>query len=107
MYRLAAYDTNQMVITMSQLIPSHSVGERRASSRQRRLHGGKIVFNNGSSSIDCIVRDLSSSGARLDVASPMGIPEWFDLRINRNGACYAAKVAWRSAHQIGVMFLDN
>lgn len=64
---------------MSQLIPTESMGERRASSRQRRLHGGKIVFNNNTSSIDCVVRDLSPTGARLEVASPIGIPDWFEF----------------------------
>jgi hypothetical protein len=92
---------------MSQLIPSEAIGNRRASSRQRRLHGGKIVFNNNSSVIYCVVRDLSPKGARLSVFSPIGIPDWFDLRIDRNGACYPSKVAWRSADQIGVVFLDH
>jgi hypothetical protein len=91
---------------MSQVIPFESKDERRVSERQRRLHGGKIVFNDNSSSIDCIVRDLSAKGARLDVASPVGIPDWFDLRLNRNGACYPVKVAWRAGKQIGVMFLE-
>jgi hypothetical protein len=44
-----------------------SFDERRASPRQRRLNGAKIVFNNNSSVIDCIVRDLSPHGARLVV----------------------------------------
>jgi len=35
-----------------------------------------------------------------------GIPEWFDLRIDRSGMCYPAKVAWRSGDQIGATFLD-
>jgi len=90
---------------MSQLL-SEPKAERRSSSRQRRLLGGKIVFNNNASTIDCIIRDLSSQGARLSVASPVGIPEWFDLRVDRNGACYPAQVAWRSHDQIGVTFLD-
>ncbi len=79
--------------------------ERRANARQRRLNGAKIVFNNNSSVIDCTVRDLSRQGARLLVASPVGIPEWFDLRIDRNGAHYPSKVAWRAGNQIGVSFL--
>lgn len=78
--------------------------ERRASPRQRRLNGAKIVFNNNSSVIDCIVRDLSPHGARLVVASPIGIPERFDLRIDRNGMCHPAKVTWRANDQIGVSF---
>ena len=64
------------------------------------------MFNNNASSIDCIVRDLSAEGARLRVASPVGIPDWFDLRIDRNGKVYSAKVAWRSHDQIGVRFIN-
>jgi hypothetical protein len=81
-----------------------SMGERRASPRQRRLNGAKIVFNNNSSVIDCIVRDLSSQGARLLVTSPVGIPDRFDLRIDRNGACHPSQVTWRANDQIGVSF---
>ncbi|MFZ1150667.1 MAG: PilZ domain-containing protein [Xanthobacteraceae bacterium] len=80
------------------------MGERRASPRQRRLNGAKIVFNNNSSVIDCIVRDLSPQGARLLVASPVGIPDRFDLRIDRNGACDPSKVTWRANDQMGVSF---
>jgi hypothetical protein len=81
-----------------------SFDERRASPRQRRLNGAKIVFNNNSSVIDCIVRDLSPHGARLVVASPIGIPEQFDLRIDRSGMCHPSKVTWRANDQIGVSF---
>ena len=83
------------------------ISERRVNPRQRRLNEGKIVFNNKMSIINCIVRDLSPQGARLLVASPIGIPDQFDLRINRSGADHRSKVAWRSKGQIGVTFLDR
>ena len=86
---------------MSQVC-AKSFGERRASPRQRRFSGAKIVFNDNSSVIDCIVRDLSPHGAV--VASPVGIPERFDLRIDRNGMCHPSKVTWRANDQIGVSF---
>jgi hypothetical protein len=82
------------------------MGERRASSRERRLFGAKIVFNNNSSVIDCTMRDLSPQGARLLVASSVGIPDCFDLQITRNGECHPSKVAWRAIDQLGVTFLD-
>jgi PilZ domain len=85
---------------------SESVSERRRSARQRRLNGAKIIFNNNSSVIDCVLRDLSDKGARLRVASPTGIPDMFDLRIDRNGARHPSKVVWRSADSIGVIFCD-
>ena len=91
------------VDTMSQVC-TKSIVERRASPRQRRLNGAKIVFNNNSSVIDCIVRDLSAQGARLVVSRPVGIPDRFDLRIDRNGACHSSKVTWRADDQIGVSF---
>jgi PilZ domain-containing protein len=81
--------------------------ERRARARERRLFGAKIVFNNNSSVIDCVLRDLCPQGARLLVPSTNGIPDQFDLRINRNGVCHPSKVAWRVNGQLGVTFLDH
>jgi len=100
---VTATEPTARVDAMSQVCAT-SIGERRASPRQRRLNGAKIVFNNNSSVIDCIVRDLSSQGARLLVASPVGIPDRFDLRIDRNAACHPSKVTWRANDQIGVSF---
>jgi len=81
-----------------------SMGERGASPRQRRLNAAKIVFNNNSFGDRLIVRDLSPQGARLLVVSPVGIPDRFDLRIDRNGACHPSKVTWKANDQIDVSF---
>jgi hypothetical protein len=81
--------------------------ERRASPRQRRLNAAKIIFNDSPSVIDCVVRDVSAGGAQLLVASPIRIPDLFDLQINRTGARYPSKVAWRSKDRIGVTFLSR
>lgn len=81
--------------------------ERRAIPRQRRLNGAKIIFNKNASVIDCVVRDLSPEGAQLIVTSLLGIPDLFELRINRDGTCRQSKVAWRSKDRIGVQFLDR
>jgi hypothetical protein len=88
---------------MSQVC-ANPMRERRTSPRQRRLNAAKIVFNNNSSVIDCIVRDLSPQGARLLVARPVGIPDRFDLRMVRNDVCHPSKVSWRVNDQIGVSF---
>jgi hypothetical protein len=91
------------VDAMSQVC-AKSFDERRASPRQRRLNGAKIVFNNNSSVIDCIVRDLSPHGARLVVAGPVGIPERFDLRIDRNGHVPSLESHLEGDDPIGVSF---
>ena len=48
--------------------------ERRIFPRKRALRGGRMVFNNASSTINCTLRNISDAGARLDVASVLGIP---------------------------------
>ena len=54
---------------------------RRERDRQRTLKSGKIVFNHKTSVVDCTVRNLSDTGACLQVGSAVGIPEIFDLLI--------------------------
>ena len=54
--------------------------EYRTAPRRRLLKSGKISFGGGA--IDCTVRNLSETGAALDVTSPVGIPEHFTLLID-------------------------
>ena len=57
--------------------------ERRRHQRTRSLKGASIAFNNQSSAIDCVVKNLSDDGACLEVESSVGVPErliWFSTR---------------------------
>jgi hypothetical protein len=76
--------------------------ERWTDPRQRMLKAGTIIYNNSSSVFDCTVRNLSKTGACLMVASPMGLPEEFDLMME--GARRHCIVSWRRADRIGVKF---
>jgi hypothetical protein len=75
--------------------------ESRKAARRRVLKGGSIVFNDGRSTIDCVVVNLSEGGARLRVVTPLGIPDSFVLRLS-DSQVYKASVAWRKASEIGV-----
>jgi hypothetical protein len=46
--------------------------EHRAAQRRRILKAASISFGGGA--IDCTIRNLSETGASLDVISPVGIP---------------------------------
>lgn len=74
----------------------------RAALRHRVLKSGSIEFNGGV--IDCLVRNISETGAALEVASPLGIPETFNLVISGDHSSRACKVAWRKDKRIGVAF---
>jgi hypothetical protein len=78
--------------------------ERRYTSRERTLKGCRIAFNHDSSVIDCIVRNRSDSGACLQVESPLGIPNEFDLISDADAGRRHCKVVWRSEKRIGVAF---
>ncbi len=77
--------------------------EKRAAPRQRTLKGARIVINNGFSSFQCTVRNLSAAGARLKVASIIGIPDQFDLVMD-DGRRFPCSVVWRTAEEFGVAF---
>jgi hypothetical protein len=80
------------------------MAEHRRASRQRALKGAQILLNQGASVIDCIVRDVSSTGARLKVASQLGIPEQFTLVVGLDDTRRQCRIAWRRADDIGVEF---
>lgn len=80
--------------------------ERRTALRRRTLKGARIVVNNGYSTFDCIVRNLSETGALLKLASTLGIPDNFDLVFD-DGRRFACTVMRRSSEELGVAFSDN
>jgi len=52
----------------------------------------------------CRVRDLSKSGAVLDVISPSLVPERLVLELSSGGTCHRCRLVWRSETGIGVTF---
>jgi len=80
------------------------VQERRASHRSRTLRGGKILFNDRRSVLDCAVRNLSPEGACLQVESLVGVPAAFELLIDGEEAPRLCRLAWHSHDRAGVEF---
>ena len=76
------------------------MNEHRIASRHRVLKSGKIEFGGGA--IDCTVRNISGTGAALDVISPVGIPARFMLATNDKRL--PCRVVWRKEKRIGVAF---
>ena len=77
--------------------------DRRKLMRHRVFKFGSIGFNRAAG-IDCRVRNLSSSGACLEVASQVGIPDDFMLVIAHDHMRQPCHVVWRDANRMGVEF---
>lgn len=78
--------------------------DRRKSHRNRTLKGGRIVTNDGHSTFDCTVRNLSDEGAKLVVASIIGLPHRFDLNL-LDGRNFSCETIWHTETELGVRFL--
>lgn len=78
--------------------------ERRSVQRHRTLLGGKILFNERRSVIDCLVRNLSDFGACLQVNNTVGIPRTFDLLVEGEERSISSRVTWTSENRLGVSF---
>lgn len=77
--------------------------DRRKISRFRQLKAGTISFDGGSA-ISCMVRNVSASGACLEVESQVGIPDGFVLLVESDQIRRSCRVAWRKEKRIGVAF---
>jgi len=66
-----------------------------------------IAFNKRTSTMDCRVRDFSSTGARVDLTNAAVIPDRFDLTIAQKDRSFRARMVWRRVYEAGVAFLGE
>jgi hypothetical protein len=106
--RISAIGFNARQDDRARIIASETVRitamiERRQHPRHRVLKRGVLTFIGGGG-IDCTVRNLSLSGARVDVASPVGIPAQFHLVIETDQFIRRGRPVWSNERQIGIEF---
>src|ERR1700721_3677039 len=95
-----AFPAGNSAIDPTGFVKLDSMDEHRIATRNRVLKGGTIEFGGGA--IDCTVRNISATGAALDIASPLGIPVQFTLVTDGNHL--PCRVVWRKEKRIGVTF---
>jgi hypothetical protein len=76
--------------------------EKRAAPRKAVLMSGAIEF--AGSTINCLISNISISGAAIEVTSPHDIPERFNLVFKVDDAHIPCHVIWREEDRIGVAF---
>jgi len=79
--------------------------EKRLQPRRNTMIVATVVFDGGNSRIDCVIRNLSEGGAKIEVPSARIIPQTFDLLVpgHRPQHC---RVAWRALRELGVQFMS-
>lgn len=78
--------------------------ENRLQPRRNTMIVATVVFDGGRVRLDCLIRNLSDGGAKLEFATVRGIPQSFDLLVpgHRPQHC---RVAWRALKELGVQFM--
>ncbi len=76
--------------------------EKRTKGRSRTLKAARILL--GKAHVPCTVRNISETGACLQVQCTYGIPSSFDFQFE-NQAPRACKVTWIDSAKLGVQFV--
>ncbi len=81
--------------------------ENRRAIRRRVLKSATIEFDGGAYS--CAVRNLSKTGAALDVPYALAVPHEFTLIVETDQDSRHCRVIWRKENRLGVAFeqVDN
>ena len=69
--------------------------ERRNLNRQRTFLQGRLFFNSRRNSVDCIIRDLSDTGARLQFSAAVAVPDALELYVPHKDQMFRVRVEWR------------
>jgi hypothetical protein len=80
------------------------MSDKRNIARKPSFLGGTITYNHDLWSADCVVKNISDTGAKLMGRNLPVLPERFDLLIPQRKARYRVLVRWRDKDQIGVVF---
>ena len=81
--------------------------DQRQSTRLATFVRGSLEWNDGRSRSDCIVHNLSATGARLGLPESVTLQEDVELHVADQNRTARAKVRWRMGDQVGVELLDQ
>jgi hypothetical protein len=76
--------------------------ETRGATRFNVLGAGTIEFDGGE--VNCVVRDMSITGAALEVLSSRRIPQHFTLALRADRQRIPCHIVWRKEKRMGVAF---
>ena len=76
----------------------------RAEHRNRVFKRGRIILGDGYSTIDCVVRDLTTRGARITVEDNVALPFDFTFSLLDTGAVHVAIRRWQRGRSMGIEF---
>lgn len=81
--------------------------QRRGADRKRSLLAGKLTNEDATITVDCTIRDLSATGALIELTAPEMMPKTLRLLQIKDGIVWDAEVAWRRGKRMGLILGDR
>ncbi len=81
--------------------------EKRGKPRRKSLLHGFVYFDDNPCAVECVVREMSETGARLKFDVPLLPVDSFELDIPIRGQKLRAAVKWQRDNEIGVVFAES
>src|SRR6516164_11180224 len=78
------------------------MNEHRIAPRRRMFKAGTIEFGGGG--MECTVKNLSDTGAALEILSPLYVPDRFTLFVPSDQFKRRCHVVWRKERRIRIAF---
>jgi hypothetical protein len=78
------------------------VNDKRIASRKRVLKSAFIIISDKAPKIECTLRNVSETGAALQVSTTIGIPTHFEVIVD--GTRRRCRSQWRTDTKIGIIF---
>lgn len=82
------------------------MSERRQAARQRSFLQGRLYYNGRRNSVDCLIRDISETGARLQFSAAVTVPEALELYVPNKDQIHRVRAEWRRGEEMGVTFVQ-
>lgn len=84
-----------------------STQNRRNAARRRTLLGGTVRYNARKSSLSCRIRNMSASGAMLEVTGAAWLPDQFEIDIPHHDLRAPVRAIWRDNDRMGIIFVPQ
>jgi hypothetical protein len=82
---------------------TNAFDEKRSATRWLTCLKGRVRTTDGRV-VDCLIRDFSASGARIQISDAGPLPSVIDLFFPLNQATYRANVRWERDNEFGLSF---
>jgi len=78
--------------------------ELRIAARERVMLVAKLSFNQGAVSVDCVVSNISRTGAKLSVSAEVVLAQTMRLSVAQRELDLSVRMVWRRGNIVAVAF---